>query len=116
MTCRHGSYNMLKRIGFLAVLAAGSMLVAGPIVAGTPGLDRREHSQAQRIRQGVHSGELTRPEARRLVRGEARLHRHEAIAKSDGVVTGRERARLQHEANVESRRIYRQKHDAQDRH
>jgi hypothetical protein len=31
------------------------------------------------------------------------------------VVTTRERARLQHEANVESRRIYRQKHDAQDR-
>jgi hypothetical protein len=31
------------------------------------------------------------------------------------VVTARERARLQHEANQQSRRIYRQKHDAQDR-
>jgi hypothetical protein len=107
---------MLKRIGFLAALTAGSLLAAGPIVAGTPGLDQREQNQAQRIRQGMHSGELTRPEARRLVRGEARLHRHEAIARSDGVVTARERARLQHEANVESRRITRQKHDAQDRH
>ena len=28
---------------------------------------------------------------------------------------GRERAHLQHEANQQSRRIYRQKHDAQDR-
>jgi hypothetical protein len=102
---------MLKKLGFL--LAA--LLVAGPLFADTPGLDRREHNQAQRIRQGVQSGELTRPETRRLVRGEARLHRNEARAKSDGVVTARERARLQHEANVESKRISRQKHDAQDR-
>jgi hypothetical protein len=99
----------------LALVAAAGLIVAGPIFAGTPGLDQREHNQAQRIRQGVASGELTRPETRRLVRGEARLHRNEALAKSDGVVTARERARLQHEANVESQRIYRQKHDAQDR-
>jgi hypothetical protein len=39
----------------------------------------------------------------------------EARAKSDGVVTNRERAWMQHEANQQSRRIYRQKHDAQDR-
>ena len=102
---------MLKKIA----IAAAALMVAGPILAGTPGLDRREHHQAQRIRQGVKSGELTRPESRRLIRGEYRLRANEAIAKSDGVVTARERARLQHEANVESRRIYRQKHDEQDR-
>jgi hypothetical protein len=107
---------MLNKIGFFAAVLSGSMLVAGPIVAATPALDQREHNQAQRIRQGVKSGELTRPETRRLVRGEAQLRRHEAIAKSDGVVTARERARLRHEADIESRRIYRQKHDAQDRH
>lgn len=102
---------MLKQI----VIATAALIVTGPIFAETPRLDHREHHQAQRIRQGVRSGELTRPEARRVVRGEARLHRNEARAKSDGVVTAAERARLQHEANVESRRIYRQKHDAQDR-
>jgi len=36
-------------------------------------------------------------------------------AKSDGVVTPGERAHMQHEENQQSRRIYRQKHDAQDR-
>jgi len=102
---------MLNKLGFLVVALA----LAGPIFAATPGLNQREHHQAQRIRQGVKSGELTRPETRRLVRGEARLHRNEARARSDGVVTRRERARLQHEANVESNRIYRQKHDAQGR-
>jgi hypothetical protein len=106
---------MLKKIALTIPLAAAALIFAGPIFAGTPGLDHREHNQAQRIRQGVASGELTRPETRRLVRGEARLHRNEALAKSDGVVTARERARLQQEANVESQRIYRQKHDAQDR-
>lgn len=102
---------MLNKLGFLLA----TLIAAGPLFAGTPGLDGREHHQAQRIRHGVQSGELTRPEARRLVRGEARLHRNEARAKADGIVTSRERARLQHEANVESRRIYRQKHDAQAR-
>jgi len=102
---------MLKQI----LMATAALIVAGPILAGTPGLDAREHNQAQRIRQGVNSGELTRPETRRLVRGEARLRRHEAIAKSDGVVTARERAVLHQEARLESRRIHRQKHDAQDR-
>jgi hypothetical protein len=103
--------NMLKKLGFLVVALA----VAGPIFAATPGLDQREHNQVQRIRQGLQSGELTRPETRRLARGEARLRRNEALAKSDGVVTSRERAHLHHEANVESKRIYSQKHDAQDR-
>jgi hypothetical protein len=104
--------GMLKKACFSAI----ALLVAGPIFAGTPGLDEREHNQAHRIRQGVQSGELTRAESRGLVRGQAELRWHEAAAKSDGVVTARERARLQHEANVESRRIHRQKHDAQDRH
>jgi hypothetical protein len=97
------------------LFAAAALVVAGPIFAGTPVLNHREHNQAQRIRQGAASGELTRPETHRLVRGEARLHRNEALAKSDGVVTAGERARLQREANVESERIYRQKHDAQVR-
>lgn len=102
---------MFKKL--VSLMAA--LMVAGPLFADTHGLDRREHHQAHRLAQGVKSGELTRPETRRLARGEVRLHRNEARAKSDGVVTARERARLQHEANVESSRIYRQKHDAQAR-
>jgi hypothetical protein len=43
------------------------------------------------------------------------LRRAEARAKSDGVVTAGERAHLQHEASQQSRRIYRQKHDSQQR-
>jgi len=36
-----------------------------------------------------------------------------ANAKADGVVTNQERARISHAQDVQSRHIYRQKHDAQ---
>lgn len=79
----------------------------------TPNLDKREQKQAKRIEQGMKSGELTKKEAARLSAREAKLHADEAKAKADGKVTTKERAKLQHEANKTSRRIYRQKHDAQ---
>jgi hypothetical protein len=97
------------------LLAALAVIATAPVLAGTPRLDHREAHQANRIYNGVANGELTRPEARRLTAGQAHVRRAEARAKSDGVVTGRERAYLQHEANQQSRRIYRQKHDLQDR-
>lgn len=96
-------------------LAAALLVIAAPVYAGTPVLDRREHHQVQRIKQGVRSGELTRRETAQLVKGQYQLRRMEARVKSDGEITPRERARLQHKANVESRKIYRQKHDNQVR-
>jgi hypothetical protein len=102
---------MLRKFVIAAALAAISV----PALAGTPRLDAREHNQRARIAQGVRSGELTRPETRRLVAGERRLHRHERYAKSDGVVTPAERARLERNADRMSARIYRQKHDPQSR-
>jgi hypothetical protein len=106
---------MFKRTTILAVSGLVIATLGATAFAGTPVLDRREHNQAARIHQGVKSGELTRPETRRLVAGEARLRANEARAKADGNVTAAERARLQAEANRMSKRIYRQKHDAQTR-
>jgi hypothetical protein len=106
----------MKKSTLLAGMGlALSMAMAGSVSAGTPRLDRREHHQANRLYNGVASGELTRRESSRLAAGQVHLRRAEARAKSDGVVTAGERAHLQHEANQQSRRIYRQKHDAQDR-
>ena len=102
----------MKKSTLFALIA---VIATGPVLAGTPRLDAREHNQRVRIHNGVANGELTRPETRRLAAGQVHLRRAEARAKSDGVVTGRERAWLQHEANQQSRRIHRQKHDAQDR-
>jgi uncharacterized membrane protein YebE (DUF533 family) len=81
----------------------------------TPRVDRREHRQQRRIRQGVRSGELTHREASRLRRQERVTRRQEAAAKADGKVTKRERRHLNRRENRTSRHIYRQKHDNQKR-
>jgi uncharacterized membrane protein YebE (DUF533 family) len=93
------------------VLALGATAIA----QRTPSVDRREHRQQRRIGHGVRSGSLTRREALRLERQQARTRALEARAKSDGRVTARERARLQRRENRTSRHVYRQKHDRQRR-
>ena len=81
----------------------------------TPSVDNRQHRQQKRIKQGVKSGSLTKREAVKLEAGQAKTRRIERRAKADGTVTAAERARLQHRENKTSRKIYRQKHDNQNR-
>lgn len=97
--------------------AISVLVLSVPVIAfaqvPTNGIDQRQANQERRIDQGVASGSLTAREARRMERGQQHVERMETRAQSDGVVTARERARLQQAENVESRRIYEQKHDAQ---
>lgn len=103
--------NLIKTAtAFALVLTFGSQ-----VMADTPKLDNRQDKQKARITQGVKSGELTKKETARMVKGQAQLQRMENRAKSDGVVTKKERVRLQHKANKESGKIYRNKHDKQKR-
>lgn len=81
--------------------------------ANTPRVDQRQANQEQRIDQGVASGSLTEREANRLERGQQHVDNMENRAKADGVVTRGERARLHQAQEVQSRRIYTQKHDRQ---
>lgn len=99
----------------VTLVAAGLTGASPSFAETTPRLDQRQQNQAARIRAGIASGELTRAETRRLVRGQQHVRRLERRAEADGDVTLRERARLEHAADVQSRRIYRQKHDAQRR-
>lgn len=89
--------------------------LALPVLAqtSTPNIDQRQQNQQQRIEQGVQSGALTAREAERLEKGQAHVERLENRAKADGSVTPRERARLEHAENVQSRHIYHEKHDRQ---
>ena len=77
---------------------------------------QRNVNQERRIEQGIQSGQLTNREAGRLERGQARVDRAEARAGADGHVGAREQQRIQKAENKQSRRIYREKHDAQTRH
>lgn len=76
---------------------------------------QRNINQQERINQGVKSGELTNKEVGKLERGQAHVNRAEAKAGADGHVGKVEQARVQRKENRNSRRIYRQKHDAQVR-
>ncbi|WP_243364005.1 hypothetical protein [Fundidesulfovibrio terrae] len=76
-------------------------------------IDQREADQELRIQQGVKSGQLTPKEASKLEKGEARIQSREARMKSDGRLTPNERKQLNHQLDVESKKIYREKHDKQ---
>ena len=79
----------------------------------TPRIDQRQANQQQRIDRGVQSGALTEREAARLERGQTHVQNMENKAAADGKVTAKEKARIEHAQDVQSRRIYRQKHDRQ---
>ncbi len=76
-----------------------------------PGVNRKQRHQQKRIVQGVKSGELTKREAVRLEREQARIAKKERRFKSDGELTRRERASLHRDLTRSSRHIYKQKHD-----
>ena len=88
-----------------------------PLVAfaqtATPRVDQRQINQEARIEQGAQSGSLTQRETKRLEAGQQHVQNVENKAKADGVVTGQERARMDHAQDVQSRHIYTQKHDRQ---
>jgi hypothetical protein len=101
----------------LIVLVALAMAGAAFAQAdpATPRVDRRQANQQKRIQQGVASGQLTPKETRRLQAQQDRIATAEAEAKSDGVVTRKERAGLTARQNRANRNVYRNKHDAQAR-
>jgi len=78
-------------------------------------VNKRQNIQRERIKQGVRSGELTRPEAQGLAKLQAKIRRAETKAKKDGEVTAQERLRLDHLQDKANRRILKQKNDRQDR-
>ena len=104
---------MNKAIAFAAVTTVAAALALPAFAQGTPRVDQRQANQDARIDNGVASGNLTGREAARLEAGQAKVDAIEANAKADGVVTRKERARLHQAQEVQSKRIYAQKHDRQ---
>ena len=93
----------------------GVLLTAGMAYAQveTPGIDQRQANQEQRIDQGIASGQLTQHETNKLEKQQHHIDNMENKAKSDGVVTKKERARMHAAQDKASRNIFRQKHDRQ---
>jgi hypothetical protein len=103
--------NTQRNLIAAVVLAlGGACALAG---TATPGVDKRQANQEQRIDQGVASGELNQREAHRLQQQQAALRKAERKAKADGTVTHAERKRLHRAQNEVSGNIAQQKHDGQ---
>jgi hypothetical protein len=81
--------------------------------AETPVMDQRQANQEQRIDQGIASGQLNEREANRLNNQQERINKMEDRAKSNGIMTKKERARISAAQDRASRHIAREKHDRQ---
>ena len=103
----------MKNFAKLVAAAAIATVWLPSQAQDTRRIDQREANQQKRIEQGEKSGALTQKEAARLEKGQARVQRMEDKAAADGRITPRERRRIEHAQNVESKKIYREKHDKQ---
>jgi phage terminase Nu1 subunit (DNA packaging protein) len=86
-------------------------VTSGATFAATPWIDARQNAQKHRIVNGIASGRLSYGESLQLAHGQAHVQHLENKAKSDGVVTLRERARINFAQSVQSSRIFWKKHN-----
>ncbi len=105
----------MKKLSVTLLASVLASLLASAAFAGTPGIDRREARQHERIAEGRRSGQLTRAETMRLRAGQRHIRRMERRAKRDGFVTRNERRHIARAQDRQSRRIYRYKHNARQR-
>lgn len=103
------------RFAVIATLAMAGPALIAPALGQETRADRRQLRQQQRIDQGVTSGQLTEKEAEKLERGQEHVQKLEDKALSDGKVTRKEKRKLEHAQDVQSKKIYREKHDRQTR-
>jgi hypothetical protein len=112
--------NLMKFV--TAVLASALVIAPAALLAQTtptPGahdynIGQRKVDQQDRIANGVKSGQLTARETSHLEHQEAGINREERgmRAQDNGHLTGQDRKTLHAQQNQESRRIYRDKHNA----
>ena len=113
----------LTKLALAATLALAPLASfaqnAAPQTTPTPGkndhnINQRKENQQDRIAQGVKSGQLTAGETSRLEKQEAGINKEERgmRAQDNGHLTKQDRKTLHRQQNQESRRIYRDKHNA----
>ncbi len=103
---------------FTNVLLA-TALIAAPVAAfAAPRplphhINQRKTEQQKRIAQGVKSGQLTPGETAHLEHQEAGINKEESgmRAQDNGHLTAQDRETLNKQQNVESKRIYTDKHN-----
>ena len=112
-----------KKLALTAALILSPAVVfaqtAPPPATPTPGkndynINQRKVDQQDRIANGVKSGQLTPGETSHLEKQEAAINHEERNmrAQDNGHLTKQDRKTIHQQQNQESRRIYRDKHNA----
>jgi opacity protein-like surface antigen len=106
---------MMKMKKMLLAVSGMTMVMTGVAFAEAeaPAIDQRKMNQEQRIDHGIARGQLNERETNRLDKQQAHVNKMEGRAKSDGVMTKKERARIVAAQERASRHIAREKHDRQ---
>jgi hypothetical protein len=106
---------------FTAILASALFVAPAAMFAQTPtpgahdyNINQRKVDQQDRIANGARSGQLTAGETSRLEHQQAGINREERgmRAQDNGHLTKQDRQTIHAQQNQESRRIYRDKHNA----
>lgn len=105
---QHG-VNMKKLIAVMLILITSSNLLFAQ--SATLGIDNTQRKQKSRIHQGIKSGELTKGEALSLKKQQIHIQREKKLAKTDGVVTSRERKHIRHDQKIANKNITVKKHN-----
>ena len=102
----------MKKIIFVSALISGLMFTQ---FANAQSMSRTHFNQEQRIRQGVRRGDLTRAEAIRLQRQQAKIQAMKRMAMADGRITFRERQMIAMAERNANRNIYIDRHNRFER-
>ena len=106
-------------LGAILVLAPAAATFAQTATTAAPPqtINQRKTDQQDRIGNGVKSGQLTARETSHLEHQEAGINKEERgmRAQDNGKLTRQDRKTINHQQNQESRRIYRDKHNAAKR-
>ena len=96
---------------------AGAVLIGCVLLGSIPAqVKDRQKVQQGRIKQGVRSGELTKKEAVKIEKKEAKLHQEIKKDRADGPgLTPKERVKIDRKQDKLSREIAKEKHDKQAR-
>jgi hypothetical protein len=98
----------------LALVATLSLTAATLSAQTSQEINQRKENQQDRIAQGVKSGQLTPGETSRLEHQEAGINKEEKgmRAQDNGHLTKADKSLINKQQNQESRRIYKDKHNA----
>ena len=98
----------------LALIATLSLTTAALSAQTSQEINNRKENQQDRIAQGVNSGQLTAGETSHLEHQEAGINHEEKAmrAQDNGHLTKADKSLINKQQNQESRRIYRDKHNA----